>query len=243
MALSGRCRYRWNVHRFRHPERSDGSAPDVESALDARSARGRKSSTASARWSRRYGIRPRDISYFTHGTTVGVNTVIQRKGARLGLSHDGRLRGRARGRPPQDAGPLRSVFAAGRTAVPPASASAAFAERTLSDGSDRHAPSTRQVCETPCQRPTPTAPRRYHSRRPAACLRQSRPTSGASPRSFGHRAPDLPVTLSADVWPVIREYERTVTATVAGYVQAPRRPLSHRRCKPHCARPASRPSR
>ena len=30
---------------------------------------------------------------------------------------------------------------------------------------------------------------------------------------------DMEVTLSSDVWPVIREYERTVTATVAGYVQ------------------------
>src|SRR5262245_6566347 len=34
---------------------------------------------------RRTGIRPADITYFTHGTTVGVNTVIQRKGARLAL--------------------------------------------------------------------------------------------------------------------------------------------------------------
>ena len=32
-------------------------------------------------------------------------------------------------------------------------------------------------------------------------------------------APEMAVTLSSDVWPVIREYERTVTATVAGYVQ------------------------
>ena len=30
---------------------------------------------------------------------------------------------------------------------------------------------------------------------------------------------DVEVTLSSDVWPVIREYERTVTATVAGYIQ------------------------
>ena len=30
---------------------------------------------------------------------------------------------------------------------------------------------------------------------------------------------DIDVTLSSDVWPVIREYERTVTASVAGYVQ------------------------
>ena len=33
----------------------------------------------------RYGIQPRQISYFTHGTTVGINTVIQRKGLRLAL--------------------------------------------------------------------------------------------------------------------------------------------------------------
>src|ERR1700722_17410168 len=33
----------------------------------------------------RHGIAPREINYFTHGTTVGVNTVIQRKGLRLAL--------------------------------------------------------------------------------------------------------------------------------------------------------------
>ena len=33
----------------------------------------------------RYGIAPQQITYFTHGTTVGVNTVIQRKGAPLAL--------------------------------------------------------------------------------------------------------------------------------------------------------------
>ena len=33
----------------------------------------------------RYGVAPESITYFTHGTTVGVNTVIQRKGAKLCL--------------------------------------------------------------------------------------------------------------------------------------------------------------
>src|SRR5580658_7485711 len=33
----------------------------------------------------RYGVSPGEISYFTHGTTVGINTVIQRKGLRLAL--------------------------------------------------------------------------------------------------------------------------------------------------------------
>ena len=33
----------------------------------------------------RYGVQPSEIGYFTHGTTVGVNTVIQRKGINLCL--------------------------------------------------------------------------------------------------------------------------------------------------------------
>src|SRR5258708_31906127 len=33
----------------------------------------------------RYGVSPERITYFTHGTTVGVNTVIQRKGVKLCL--------------------------------------------------------------------------------------------------------------------------------------------------------------
>ena len=33
----------------------------------------------------RHGIRPADITSFVHGTTVGINTVIQRKGALLAL--------------------------------------------------------------------------------------------------------------------------------------------------------------
>lgn len=34
---------------------------------------------------RRHGIPAAAISYFTHGTTVGVNTVIQRRGATMAL--------------------------------------------------------------------------------------------------------------------------------------------------------------
>ena len=41
----------------------------------------------------RYGLQPSEIGYFTHGTTVGVNTVIQRKGINLCPVHDRELRG------------------------------------------------------------------------------------------------------------------------------------------------------
>ena len=39
-------------------------------------------------------------------------------------------------------------------------------------------------------------------------------------RDVVHRtAPGLPVVCSSDVWPIIREYERTITAVVSAYVQ------------------------
>ncbi|SMF31079.1 N-methylhydantoinase A [Tistlia consotensis] len=38
-----------------------------------------------ARAAELYGITPQEIGYFTHGTTVGINTVITRKGLRLAL--------------------------------------------------------------------------------------------------------------------------------------------------------------
>jgi N-methylhydantoinase A len=46
---------------------------------------GREVAAGLAALQRSYGISASDIDYFTHGTTVGVNTVIQRKGITLCL--------------------------------------------------------------------------------------------------------------------------------------------------------------
>ncbi|HKH68104.1 MAG TPA: hydantoinase/oxoprolinase N-terminal domain-containing protein, partial [Reyranella sp.] len=46
---------------------------------------GREVITGLAELGSRFGIQPSDIGYFTHGTTVGINSVIQRKGIRLCL--------------------------------------------------------------------------------------------------------------------------------------------------------------
>ena len=32
-------------------------------------------------------------------------------------------------------------------------------------------------------------------------------------------APGLPVFCSSEIWPIMREYERTITAVIGGYVQ------------------------
>jgi N-methylhydantoinase A len=37
----------------------------------------------------RFGIHPQDIGYFTHGTTVGINALLERKGARTVLRAGG----------------------------------------------------------------------------------------------------------------------------------------------------------
>ena len=41
----------------------------------------------------------------------------------------------------------------------------------------------------------------------------------AAKAMIGRLAPDLPVFYSSDVWSIIREYERTTTAVIHGYVQ------------------------
>ena len=41
----------------------------------------------------------------------------------------------------------------------------------------------------------------------------------AAKAMIGRPAPDLPVFCSSDVWSIIREYERTTTAVIHGYVQ------------------------
>ena len=46
---------------------------------------GSEITTGLAAFQQRDGINPADIHYFTHGTTVGVNAVIQRKGVKLAL--------------------------------------------------------------------------------------------------------------------------------------------------------------
>lgn len=48
---------------------------------------------------REHGVDPADIEAFVHGTTVGINTIIQRKGAKMGLVTTAGIRRRDRARP------------------------------------------------------------------------------------------------------------------------------------------------
>ena len=163
----------------------------------------------------RYGIRPEDISYFTHGTTVGVNTVIQRKGLKLALFATegfadvleiGRIkiadmynllsrrpaplitRDMVYGIPGRlDAGGAE-IIALDEQAV------AEAVRRAVAGGAEGIVISLLHSYRNPA-----------HELRVKAVVEAE--------------APGLPVFSSSETWPIIREYERTITTIIGAYVQ------------------------
>ena len=165
----------------------------------------------------RFGIQPQDIGYFTHGTTVGINSVIQRKGIRLCLFTtenfvDVLELARLKMPDPYHLMSRRAEPLITRDRVLP------VRQRILADG----------TVETPLD---PASLRDaldqaialgaegivlafLHSYRNPAHEREAA-------RLIAQWAPEMPVFCSSEVWPIIREYERTATATIHGYVQPP----------------------
>jgi N-methylhydantoinase A len=164
---------------------------------------------------RERGLSPRDLGYVAHGTTIAVNTVIERTGARLGLLvTDGfrdvlelrRLRLAAPvdfyARRPSPLVPRWAVRevrerlnAAGEVLVPLDSGQLLTQVRTLVD---EHAVEGVVVAFL------------HAYRNPAHEL--------AAAEAIARRWPELPVTCSHQVWPQLREYERTVATTINAYV-------------------------
>ncbi|MGI9522998.1 MAG: hydantoinase/oxoprolinase family protein [Hyphomicrobiaceae bacterium] len=164
---------------------------------------------------KRFHISSTDIAYFTHGTTVGVNTVIQRRGATLALVTTAGFEdvlevARLKMPDPYDLFSRRPAPLVARERV------FGVTERILADGnvetpidekSVRRAIEDARACGAEA-----IVIALLHSYANAAHEQQ---VAGLA-RSI---VPDMEIVLSSDVWPVIREYERTVTATVSGYVQ------------------------
>ena len=165
--------------------------------------------------SKKFDFRPEKVTWFSHGTTVGVNTVIQRTGAVLSLLvtdgfEDVLELARLKVPDPYDIFSRRPAPLVRRDRV------YGIDERTLKDGTILKSIDSQSVKNAVLRAKKDGADTIV-----VALLH-----SYANPENE-HRvreiimseAPDLEITLSSDVWPVIREYERTVTATVAGYIQ------------------------
>ncbi|RVT92923.1 hydantoinase/oxoprolinase family protein [Sphingomonas crocodyli] len=162
-----------------------------------------------------YGISPSDISYFTHGTTVGVNTVIQRNGIKLALFATRNFEDvleLARLKIPQ----IHNLLS--KRPEPLISRDRVFSidERMGPDGHPLLAVDRGSVEQA------------LAAARAAGCegavvslLHSYRnPAHEAEVKAIAAElVPDFPIFPTAEIWPIIREYERTITATISGYVQ------------------------
>ena len=163
----------------------------------------------------RYGIAPDQISYFTHGTTVGINTVIQRKGLKLALFTTEHF---------------RDVLELARLKIPDmynllSKRPAPLITRDLvfgipgrmnADGSEISALDEAVLAAAVAGAQAANAEgiliSFLHSYRNSA-------HELAAKAVVQRLAPELPVFCSSETWPIIREYERTITAAIGAYVQ------------------------
>src|SRR5437879_6115223 len=171
-----------------------------------------------ARLADEHGVDLREIGTVVHGTTIAVNTLIQRTGARLGLLVTDGFRDvlelqRLRLTNPFDLHGSRPLPLIPRARV------AEVRERLRADGrvdtpldesSVREA--VRQLTRAG-QGVEGLVISLLHAYRSPAHERQARAVAEAT-------NPGLPVTASSDVWPQAREYERTALAVVDAYVQS-----------------------
>jgi N-methylhydantoinase A len=162
----------------------------------------------------REGFDPTHVSRFVHGTTVGINTIIQRKGAQLALFTNAGFEDvieLARLRMPD----MYSLFCSRPEPLIPRDMVFGIPARMRADGSESRAPDMAAVGRAVAAAKENGAEgiivSFLHSWRNAA-------QEAAVRAEIARLAPDLFVFSSAEVWPVIREYERTSTAILNGYV-------------------------
>lgn len=160
-------------------------------------------------------IVPEQVTWFSHGTTVGINTVIQRSGAPLALFvtegfEDVLELARLKVPDPYN------IFSRRPNPLVPRERVFGISQRTLKDGS------TLLDLNEETVRTAVYAAKKMGADTIVVCLLHSYANNEHEreiKNIINKLAPEFAVTLSSDVWPVIREYERTVTTTVAGYVQ------------------------
>ncbi|OCR22731.1 hydantoinase [Pseudomonas syringae] len=163
----------------------------------------------------RYGIDPRDVVHFTHGTTVGVNAVVQRKGVRLGMittRHFEDVLDIARLKIPD----MYHLMSNRPPALIPRDRVYGVDGRLNADGGeltpvDEHSvlDAVEGLRRSGCEGVVISLLHSYRN-----------PMHEHQVKAIIEKAmPGFFVSCSADVWPIIREYERTLTAVIGGYVQ------------------------
>jgi N-methylhydantoinase A len=165
----------------------------------------------------RYGVQPSEVNYFTHGTTVGINTVIQRKGVRLCLITTDNFRDVLELQRLKMPDPY-SLYSVRADPLIPRDRVLTVRERILTDG----------TVDTPLDEDAVQAAVQEARRLETKGIIISFINAYRNPAHeqqakalIGKLAPELFVFCSHEIWPVIREFERTITTVINGYVQPP----------------------
>jgi N-methylhydantoinase A len=163
---------------------------------------------------RRHEVMPEEVVSFVHGTTVGINTIIQRKGSRLALITTAGFEDvieLARLRMPD----MYSLFCARPEQLIPRDLIYGVRQRQLANGEVAEALDRTALAEVVAQIRARSVDgvivSFLHAYRNGAHEAEAR-------ELIAEIAPELFVFTSSEVWPVIREYERTTTAILNGYV-------------------------
>ena len=162
----------------------------------------------------RHQIAPPDTIRFVHGTTVGINTVIQKKGAKLALITNagfedvlelGRLR----------MPDMYSLFCSAAEPLIPRDRIFSIAGRMTAQGGESAPVDLAQlqdiIATCRAQGVAGLIISLLHAY-------QSSSHEDAVKAEVEHLAPELFVFTSSEIWPVVREYERGTTAILNGYV-------------------------
>ncbi|RNJ44945.1 hydantoinase [Mesorhizobium erdmanii] len=162
----------------------------------------------------REGFDPTRMTRFVHGTTVGINTIIQRKGAPLALFTNAGFEDvieLARLRMPD----MYSLFCSRPDPLISRDMVFGIPTRMRADGSESQAPDMVAV-----EKAVAAAKANGALGIIVCFLHAWRNTAqeASVKAAIARLAPDLFVFSSAEVWPVIREYERSSTAILNGYV-------------------------
>lgn len=163
----------------------------------------------------RYGIPANEVTYFTHGTTVGINAVIQRKGVKLALFTTENFQDvleLARLKIPH----IHDLYC--RRPEPLISRDLVFG---ISERVDRNGLVLKEVDRASVVAAVDAARAAGAEGIVVSLLHSYRnPANEARVREIvAEIAPELLTSCSAEIWPIIREYERTITATINAYVQ------------------------
>lgn len=162
-----------------------------------------------------HGLSPGDVAQVAHGTTVGTNALIERKGAKVALVTTRGFRDVleiARQRRPRHF----DMYMDYPPALVPRWRRLEVDERALADGSIR-VPLTQAEAERVVREAVETGAESF-----AVCLLFSYVTADHERtlgEMFAAQRPDAFISLSSEVHPEFREYERTSTTTMNAYLQ------------------------